>query len=214
MEKPPHEGVTVHFAGSDWVVPALSPGQLKKLMPHFQNLQGEVGNDFHTRIEGTRIRHYYGRSSIKMYDKRGHILRINMSLNEITLWILLFCFLSDCVGLGIYIFIFKQQKLLRLSTDSASIINYFLVTEKPDAILGYSKQLIEFANHNTKLGEVKSKKLATAYWFAIISTVCFLLFCFMMTREIGGKEMPADKSTHLSNQSGQHTSGGERVQNP
>jgi hypothetical protein len=40
MEKPPHEGVTVHFAGSDWVVPALSLGQLKRLMPHFQNLQG------------------------------------------------------------------------------------------------------------------------------------------------------------------------------
>ncbi|WP_130472619.1 hypothetical protein [Candidatus Magnetaquicoccus inordinatus] len=40
MSIPPHEGVTVHFAGGDWVVPALSLGQLKKLMPHFQNLQG------------------------------------------------------------------------------------------------------------------------------------------------------------------------------
>ncbi|MBF0098357.1 MAG: hypothetical protein HQM04_12465 [Magnetococcales bacterium] len=40
MSALPHEGVTVHFAGSDWVVPALSLGQLKRLMPHFQNLQG------------------------------------------------------------------------------------------------------------------------------------------------------------------------------
>ncbi|MEO5355456.1 MAG: hypothetical protein H7835_19895 [Magnetococcus sp. XQGC-1] len=40
MSTPPHDGVTVHFAGSDWVVPALSLGQLKKLMPHFQALQG------------------------------------------------------------------------------------------------------------------------------------------------------------------------------
>ncbi|MBF0161613.1 MAG: hypothetical protein HQL88_04920 [Magnetococcales bacterium] len=39
MSTPPHEGVTVHFAGSDWVVPALSLGQLKRLMPHFQALQ-------------------------------------------------------------------------------------------------------------------------------------------------------------------------------
>ncbi len=40
MTIPPHEGVMVHFAGSDWVVPALSLGQLKRLMPHFQSLQG------------------------------------------------------------------------------------------------------------------------------------------------------------------------------
>ncbi|MBF0186160.1 MAG: hypothetical protein HQM06_17470 [Magnetococcales bacterium] len=40
MDRAPHEGVTVHFAGSDWVVPALSLGQLKRLMPHFQTLQG------------------------------------------------------------------------------------------------------------------------------------------------------------------------------
>ncbi len=35
-----HDGIIVHFAGSDWVVPALSLGQLKKLIPHFQALQG------------------------------------------------------------------------------------------------------------------------------------------------------------------------------
>ena len=40
MSTPQHEGITVHFAGNDWVVPALSLGQLKKLMPHFQSLQG------------------------------------------------------------------------------------------------------------------------------------------------------------------------------
>ena len=40
MDTPPHEGIAVHFAGSDWVVPPLSLGQLKRLMPHFQALQG------------------------------------------------------------------------------------------------------------------------------------------------------------------------------
>ena len=40
MSTPKHDGIAVHFAGSDWVVPALSLGQLKKLMPHFQALQG------------------------------------------------------------------------------------------------------------------------------------------------------------------------------
>ena len=31
--------------------------------------QGEVGNDFSTRIQGTRIRHQMGPASIKLYDK-------------------------------------------------------------------------------------------------------------------------------------------------
>jgi len=41
MATPPHEGEKVHFAGRDWIVPALSLGQLKKLMPHFQILQSD-----------------------------------------------------------------------------------------------------------------------------------------------------------------------------
>ena len=35
------------------------------------NYQGELGNDFNTRIEGTRIKHHMGPASIKMYDKFG-----------------------------------------------------------------------------------------------------------------------------------------------
>ncbi|MBF0402096.1 MAG: hypothetical protein HQL90_15195 [Magnetococcales bacterium] len=40
MNMPPHEGIKVQFAGNEWVVPALSLGQIKRLMPHFQALQG------------------------------------------------------------------------------------------------------------------------------------------------------------------------------
>ncbi|MBF0462481.1 MAG: MarR family transcriptional regulator [Magnetococcales bacterium] len=50
------------------------------------NFEGEVGNDFHTRIEGTRIRHHFGRSAIKMYDKRGHILRIETTTNDVSIF--------------------------------------------------------------------------------------------------------------------------------
>ena len=39
MDAPKHEGITVHFSGSDWVVPPLSLGQIKRLMPNFQVLQ-------------------------------------------------------------------------------------------------------------------------------------------------------------------------------
>jgi hypothetical protein len=40
------------------------------------NYQDEMGNDFHTRIQGTRIKHHMGNVAIKMYDKHGMILRI------------------------------------------------------------------------------------------------------------------------------------------
>jgi hypothetical protein len=45
---------------------------------------GEIGNHFATRIKGTRIRHYMGKASIKMYDKFGRILRIETTANDVT----------------------------------------------------------------------------------------------------------------------------------
>lgn len=46
--------------------------------------QGEMGNDFSTRIEGTRLRHSMGKSSIKMYDKFKIILRIETTTYDVT----------------------------------------------------------------------------------------------------------------------------------
>jgi hypothetical protein len=46
--------------------------------------QGEIGNDFHTRIEGARIKHNMGPVSIKMYDKLGIILRIEITVNDVS----------------------------------------------------------------------------------------------------------------------------------
>ena len=40
------------------------------------NFNAELGNDFNTRIQGTRIRHHIGPTSIKMYDTFGRVLRI------------------------------------------------------------------------------------------------------------------------------------------
>ena len=48
------------------------------------NYQGEMGNRYNTRIEGTRIRHSMGMVSIKMYDKFGHILRIETTVKDVT----------------------------------------------------------------------------------------------------------------------------------
>jgi hypothetical protein len=46
--------------------------------------QDELGNNFHTRIEGTRIKHHMGPVSIKLYDKQGVVLRIETTANNVT----------------------------------------------------------------------------------------------------------------------------------
>lgn len=48
------------------------------------NYQDEMGNRFHTRIEGTRIQHTMGPVSIKMYDKFGLILRIETTVVNVS----------------------------------------------------------------------------------------------------------------------------------
>ncbi len=48
------------------------------------NYQGEMGNDFSTRITGTRIKHSMGKVSIKMYDKFSIVLRIETTVNDVS----------------------------------------------------------------------------------------------------------------------------------
>lgn len=46
--------------------------------------QGEMGNRFNIRIEGTRIKHTMGPVSLKLYDKFGLVLRIETTVNDLT----------------------------------------------------------------------------------------------------------------------------------
>jgi predicted transcriptional regulator len=46
--------------------------------------QGEMGNKYKVRIEGSCIKHIMGSSSIKMYDKFGKTLRIETTSNDIS----------------------------------------------------------------------------------------------------------------------------------
>lgn len=48
------------------------------------NYRDEVGNDLSRRIQGTRIKHSMGPASIKMYDKRGIVLRIETTVNDVS----------------------------------------------------------------------------------------------------------------------------------
>ena len=45
---------------------------------------GEIGNNYNIRIEGSRIKHTMGKSSIKMYDKFSKILRIETTTNDVS----------------------------------------------------------------------------------------------------------------------------------
>lgn len=52
-----------------------------KLDPRYE---GEIGNNYNVRIEGSRIKHTMGPVSIKMYDKFSKILRIETTANNIS----------------------------------------------------------------------------------------------------------------------------------
>src|SRR5580704_9165752 len=67
----------VHTVKADDIATFLG----KKLHPNYQD---EMGNRYNVRIEGTRVRHCMGMSSIKMYDKFGRILRIETTTWDVT----------------------------------------------------------------------------------------------------------------------------------
>lgn len=67
-------------------VHAVKPVQIatflgRKHRLHSNNTE-ELGNDFNTRIQGTRLKHRMGPTAIKMYDKAGIILRIETTTNN------------------------------------------------------------------------------------------------------------------------------------
>jgi hypothetical protein len=54
-------------------------------LEHFTaQLAQEIGSQFSTRIEGTCVKHRFGKSSIKMYDKCGIVLRIETTTNDVS----------------------------------------------------------------------------------------------------------------------------------
>jgi hypothetical protein len=73
----------------DWVRTAIHTVKPKDIATFLGkklngNYQGEMGNRYNTRIEGTRIRHSMETVSIKMYDKFGQIPRIETTVKDVT----------------------------------------------------------------------------------------------------------------------------------
>jgi hypothetical protein len=63
----------------------VRPGNIATFLGHKVDpkYQGEIGNNYNVRIEGSRIKHTMGKSSIKMYDKFSKILRIETTTNDV-----------------------------------------------------------------------------------------------------------------------------------
>ena len=53
----------------------------KKITPA---LAQELGSQFATRIEGTCIKHRFGKTGVKMYDKFGRVLRLETTTNDVS----------------------------------------------------------------------------------------------------------------------------------
>jgi DNA-binding transcriptional ArsR family regulator len=52
-----------------------------KIPPH---VVAEIGSQFSTRVEGTCIKHRYGKCSVKMYDKFSLVLRLETTTNDVS----------------------------------------------------------------------------------------------------------------------------------
>jgi hypothetical protein len=51
----------------------------KRLSP-----EAELTSDFRTRKEGPRLKHSLGPASLKLYDKRGRVLRLECTADDVT----------------------------------------------------------------------------------------------------------------------------------
>ena len=61
-------------------------GEVARFLGKRLSPQAQAQSDFHTRVEGTRIKHALNRQAIKMYDKQKQVLRIECTTNEVTFY--------------------------------------------------------------------------------------------------------------------------------
>lgn len=66
----------VYEAISREAVLSVRAGEIARFLGKRIGKQSQMQSDFHTRVEGTRIKHQLGANSLKMYDKGGKILRL------------------------------------------------------------------------------------------------------------------------------------------
>lgn len=63
---------------------AVKASDVAKFLGKRLSAEAEVTSGFGTRVEGTRLKHKLGPASVKMYDQRGRVLRIEVTANDVT----------------------------------------------------------------------------------------------------------------------------------
>jgi hypothetical protein len=76
----------LYAALTQTAIHAVKPDQVatflgRKLTGRYRD---DLGNDFATRIQGTRIKHHMGPAALKLYDKFGLLARIECTANDVT----------------------------------------------------------------------------------------------------------------------------------
>ncbi len=68
------------------LIHTVKPDDIATFLGHkvHGNYQGEMGNRFNQRLLGTRIKHTMQPVSLKLYDKFGFILRIEVTVNDVS----------------------------------------------------------------------------------------------------------------------------------
>ncbi len=68
------------------LIRTVKPDDIATFLGHklHGNYQGEAGNRFNKRLLGTRIKHTMQPVSLKLYDKLGFILRIEVTVNDVS----------------------------------------------------------------------------------------------------------------------------------
>jgi hypothetical protein len=68
------------------LIQAVKPADIATFLGHklHGNYQGELGNRFNVRLLGSRIKHHMGPVSIKLYDKFNIVLRIEVTVVDVT----------------------------------------------------------------------------------------------------------------------------------
>ena len=114
------------------------------------NYEGEMGNNYNIRSEGSRIKHTMGQVSIKMYDKFNKILRIETTVNDVSF--------------------FKHYRSVEhrdgtTSQQQASVKkNIFSLTALSDIMLAANTRYLAFisAIEDNSVGKKKLQKITTS----------------------------------------------------
>lgn len=108
----------------------------------------EMGNRYNVRIEGRRIRHQMGKTTVKMYDKFGQILRIETTTLDVTSF-------RHYREVG-------QQDGHKTLKNAAMKKTIYSLTELQRVLLGVNRRYLEFISgfDDPSQGERKLRQLS------------------------------------------------------